>query len=576
MNPVFEVGAAVVTTKALRNDGTYPGPGIAVGTVLVPAGAKGEVADIGLYLQEHIVYAVAFGNGRVVGCLAGELAAAPLTPPAPASAARQLPVLLPAGGCGSKKSCGSSGPVSDPEIAEKIANHPCYSAEAHQYYARMHVAVAPSCNIQCNFCNRKFDCSNESRPGVTSGLLTPEEALAKVKHVASEIKQMSVLGIAGPGDPLANPRRTFRTLELVARDCPDIKLCLSTNGLMLPDYADRIAGLGVDHVTITINMTDPAVGERIYPWITFRGQRYTGQDASRILSERQLEGLRALTDRKILCKVNSVMIPGINDDHLIEVSRAVKGMGAFLHNVMPLVSAPEHGTVFGLAGVRGPTPRELKALHDRCEGDDGAQMNMMRHCRQCRADAVGLLGEDRGEEFGPPTFLGTQVAYDIEGRRRTHAEIERRREEARAQREALRIESGGTNRPERVVLVAVATKGGGVVNQHFGHAGEFWIYEAGEGWARLVQTRGVARYCEGPSECGEEESDLAKTIRLLGDCAAVLCSKIGPAPRAALNAAGIEAVEVYDLIEPAVAAAGARLVAAAGELAATPSLCPAQ
>jgi MoaA/NifB/PqqE/SkfB family radical SAM enzyme len=26
-------------------------------------------------------------------------------------------------------------------------------------------------------------------------------------------------------------------------------------------------------------------------------------------------------------------------------------------------------------------------------------MNMMRHCRQCRADAVGLLGEDRGQEF---------------------------------------------------------------------------------------------------------------------------------------------------------------------------------
>ena len=479
--------------------------------------------------------------------------------PMPGSPAPLPPAASPAGGCKSKKSCGSRGPVADPQIAEKIANHPCYSADAHQYYARMHVAVAPSCNIQCNYCNRKFDCSNESRPGVTSSLLTPEEALAKVKHVASEIKQMSVLGIAGPGDPLANPRRTFRTLDLLARDCPDITLCLSTNGLRLPDYVERITDLGVDHVTVTINMIDPEVGERIYPWVAFRGKRYTGREASKILSERQLAGLQALTDRKVLCKVNSVMIPGVNDDHLVEVSRTVKGLGAFLHNVMPLVSAPEHGTVFGMTGVRGPTPQELKALQDRCEADDGAEMNMMRHCRQCRADAVGLLGEDRGEEFGRQAFLGTQVAYDLEGRQRTHAEIERSRAAARASRETLRIESGGTGRPERVVLVAVATKGSGVVNQHFGRATEFWIYEAGDGWARLVQTRDVARYCAGPSGCGEQESVLDKTVRLLSDCAAVLCSKVGPQPREVLDAAGIEAVEVYDLIEKAVAAAGARL-----------------
>ena len=181
-------------------------------------------------------------------------------------------------GCKSKSSCGASGPIADPEIAARIAKHPCYSAEAHQYYARMHVAVAPSCNIQCNYCNRKYDCSNESRPGVTSTLLTPEEALAKVKHVASEIKQMSVLGIAGPGDPLANPKRTFRTLDMVSRECPDIKLCLSTNGLRLPEYADRIADLGVDHVTVTVNMIDPEVGARIYEWVGYRGKLYTGKD----------------------------------------------------------------------------------------------------------------------------------------------------------------------------------------------------------------------------------------------------------------------------------------------------------
>ncbi len=304
-------------------------------------------------------------------------------------------------GCGSKggngkPNCGSAAGQGDlsPDIWEKVKNHPCYSEEAHHHYARMHVAVAPACNIQCHYCNRKYDCSNESRPGVVSERLTPEQAARKVLAVASEIPQMTVLGIAGPGDPLANPEKTFKTFELVTQATPDIKLCLSTNGLVLPEYVDRILALNIDHVTITINMVDPEIGAKIYPWIYVNKRRYEGVEAARILSERQLLGLEMLTERGILCKVNSVMIPGVNDHHLAEVNKAVKSRGAFLHNIMPLISAPEHGTVFGLNGTRGPTAQELKALQDSCEGE----MNMMRHCRQCRADAgeSDTSKDDRG------------------------------------------------------------------------------------------------------------------------------------------------------------------------------------
>lgn len=92
---------------------------------------------------------------------------------------------------------------------------------------------------------------------------------------------MTVLGIAGPGDPLANPEKTFKTFELIARTAPDIKLCLSTNGLALPDHVDTIARFNVDHVTITINMTDPEIGAKIYPWIFWNHRRYTGVEAAK-------------------------------------------------------------------------------------------------------------------------------------------------------------------------------------------------------------------------------------------------------------------------------------------------------
>jgi len=82
-------------------------------------------------------------------------------------------------------------------------NHPCYSENAGNY-ARMHIPVAPACNISCNYCNRKYDCLHETRPGVTSEVLSPQEAFDKYKEVKEKVENLSVIGIAGPGDALAN------------------------------------------------------------------------------------------------------------------------------------------------------------------------------------------------------------------------------------------------------------------------------------------------------------------------------------------------------------------------------------
>nr|VFJ74504.1 MAG: nitrogen fixation protein NifB [Candidatus Kentron sp. FW] len=280
-------------------------------------------------------------------------------------------------------------------IREKVHNHPCYSEEAHHRYARMHVAVAPACNIQCHYCNRKYDCSNESRPGVVSELLTPEGALRKMLAVATCIPKMTVVGIAGPGDALADPARTFETLRLLREARPDIRLCVSTNGLRLPEYVEELCKYGVEHVTITINCIDPGIGEGIYPWIFWKNRRIKGRKAASILIEQQQRGLRMLADKGVLVKVNSVMIPGVNDGHLEEVSRAIRAEGAFLHNIMPLIAEARHGTFYGVMERPEPSHEALRSLRERC----AVSMNMMSHCRQCRADAVGMLGEDRGHEF---------------------------------------------------------------------------------------------------------------------------------------------------------------------------------
>ncbi|MEL6460145.1 MAG: nitrogenase cofactor biosynthesis protein NifB [Cyanobacteria bacterium J06621_15] len=413
--------------------------------------------------------------------------------------------------------------------------------DRHIYnYARMHVAVAPACNIQCNYCNRKYDCANESRPGVVSELLSPEEAAQKVLVVAGKIPQMTVLGIAGPGDPLANPDKTFKTFELINSQAPDIKLCLSTNGLMLPDYVNRIKELNVDHVTITINMVDPEIGAKIYPWVHYKRKRYRGIEAARILHERQMEGLELLREADILCKVNSVLIPGVNDHHLPEVNKAIRERGAFIHNIMPLISAPEHGTHFGLNGQRGPTSKELKEVQDKCSGN----MKMMRHCRQCRADAVGLLGEDRSQEFSKEKFMEMTPEYNLEQRQEVHQGIEQTREQLEAAKQEL--ETFDLELTGEKMLLAVATKGGGIVNQHFGHAKEFQIYEVDGRKVEFIGHRKVDHFCQGGYG---EEATLENIIKALADCKAVLVSKIGDCPKEELHKAGIQTVEAYDLID---------------------------
>ena len=113
--------------------------------------------------------------------------------------------------------------------------------------------------------------------------------------------------------------------------------------------------------------------------------------------------------------------------------------------------------MFGLTGQRGPTAQELKALQDSCEGE----MNMMRHCRQCRADAVGLLGEDRSAEFTTDKIMAMEVNYDLDTRKAYQAKVEEERVRPRSRPSRRSLRRWPASASDIKLLVAVATKGGG-------------------------------------------------------------------------------------------------------------------
>ena len=270
-----------------------------------------------------------------------------------------------------------------------ISRHPCFAAGAKHKYARVHLPVAPRCNIQCSYCNRKYDCCNESRPGVASAVLSPMQSVRYLKALLERMPRISVIGIAGPGDPFANPEETIQTLKMLKHAFSDKIFCLSTNGLDLFPFIDDLSEAGVSHVTITINSLRMETLSEMYHWIRYNRQVYRGEEAGRILLEQQLKCIPRLKEKGMIVKINTVICPGINDCQAGEIARQVAALGADVMNCIPLY--PAENTAFEeLTEPSGETMRCIKM-------EIAQYIKPMLHCARCRADAAGLLGEDNTE-----------------------------------------------------------------------------------------------------------------------------------------------------------------------------------
>ncbi len=380
--------------------------------------------------------------------------------------------------------------------------HPCFNKEAKGQYARVHLPVAPKCNISCNYCNRKFDCVNESRPGVTSNILSPEQSIVYLKSLREKMPQLSVVGIAGPGDPFANPEETMETLRQVRSNFPDMILCVSSNGLNIAPYVDELAELKVSHVTITINSLDAKILEKVYRWVRFEKKGYFGLAGAELLLEKQLEAIDKLKAAGITVKANSIVIPGVNDHQLGNLAEGLSKMGVDLMNTIPLI--PVEDTPF--SDLTEPSSSYMKEIR----AEIGAFLPPMTHCSRCRADAAGLLGKDSTEAM-----------------------------ELLSEAAKVRIDKGDMDaRP----YVAVASNEGILVNQHLGEADRLYIFKETPNGYKLVNQRVTPPKGNGDKRW-EELGDI------LSDCRAILVGGVGPKPSKILGKSGLQVIEMSGLID---------------------------
>ncbi len=392
-------------------------------------------------------------------------------------------------------------------MAPDAKRHPCFNGHAAGDCGRIHLPVAPGCNIQCNFCNRKCDCINESRPGVTSAVLSPAQGAAYLDEVIARRPELTVAGIAGPGDPFADADKTLETLRLIRRNHPDLLLCVASNGLDVAPHVDELAELGVTHLTITVNAVDPAVGEKIYAWVRDGKRVLRGRAAAERLWQRQQDAIRRAKAAGIIVKINTIVIPGINDDHVTEVARTVKDLGADILNCMGLCSVPD--TPF--ADIRPPSEEEIVEI----QASAGLFLPQMKHCTRCRADAVGLLGE-------------AMTDADLDARTRAAA--------------------GPLVPDEDRPYVAAASMEGALVNLHLGEAETLWVFtRTDSGTFELVDRRPAPPRGGGPARW----TKLAETLR---DCRALLASGAGATPTDALGEGGIKVIVMEGLVAEALEA----------------------
>ena len=382
-------------------------------------------------------------------------------------------------------------------------NHPCFNQEAAGTFGRIHLPVAARCNVQCNYCNRDYDCVNESRPGVTSEILSPAQAVHFFKAIAAKVP-ISVAGIAGPGDPFASPDPTLETLELLREEFPDLILCVSTNGLNLLPYVPRLTELAVSHVTITINAIDPQIGASVYSWVRVKKRVFRGSEGACLILENQLAALSSLKAHGITVKINSVVLPGINDQHIPTIAKEVKKRGADLFNCIPLI--PVEGSLFEYLEEPG---------HNTMSGIKNAAakfLPQMKHCRRCRADAAGLLHQ-KDPGFWLDALNESKKQPLIPGQKRPY--------------------------------IAAATREGFLISQHLGEAANLSIYQQlDNGEIRLLEQRLTPG-------AGTGNARWEQLAGILSDCDAVLVNGAGPNPVRILEKSGIKVHLVEGFLDQA-------------------------
>lgn len=163
----------------------------------------------------------------------------------------------------------------------------------------LRLSITDRCNLQCLYCR------SDEKSGALNKmpLATEEELVLLVAQIASRTP-LNKIRITG-GEPLLHPR-VISIVEVLRTLLPQTELCLTTNGICLPQFAEPLRAAGLNRLNISLDAPEADSFKRITSGLL--EQVLAGLDAARAAG---FTGLR----------LNAVLMRSINQGHLADLVR---------------------------------------------------------------------------------------------------------------------------------------------------------------------------------------------------------------------------------------------------------------
>lgn len=158
----------------------------------------------------------------------------------------------------------------------------------------MRISVTELCNLRCRYCMPEEGIAKKAH----EEMMTAEETIAAAEAAAKlGIRKIRITG----GEPLV--KRGIVKLCGEISSIPGIEeVCITTNGTLLPQFAEDLKAAGVSRLNISLDTLDPEK----YRYITRRGELREALDGIRAAEEAGFSKI----------KINNVLMGGFNDDEI--------------------------------------------------------------------------------------------------------------------------------------------------------------------------------------------------------------------------------------------------------------------
>jgi len=232
----------------------------------------------------------------------------------------------------------------------------------------LRISLTDRCNFRCRYCMPREHFGSAHRYLDRDDLLAPGEIdrLARL-FVSLGVRKIRLTG----GEPLL--RRGIEDVVRALASIPEVDLAMTTNGVLLPAKADRLAAAGLRRATVSLDSLDDSVFAQITD---------TAVPVARVLA-----GIEAATQAGLTpLKINMVVKRAVNESSVLPMAEYFRGSGHILRFIEYMdVGGTNHwqlgevlpsATVLGLINARYPlvpvAPSQPGEVATRYRYRDGA------------------------------------------------------------------------------------------------------------------------------------------------------------------------------------------------------------